>query len=77
MRKGLLIQFVLMSAALVCSFVLNIMLLSLAVERGDMSYTHVMFSGCFSISSLICLNVLHILKEEKMAEEEQNEQLSC
>ena len=71
MRKGLLIQFVLVFAALVCAFVLNIMLLSLAVENKDINYSHVVFSALFFFVGLICLNMLHGLKAQHDAEQEE------
>ena len=71
MRKGLLIQFVLVFAALVCSFMLNIMLLSLAVENKDINYSHVVFSALFFFAGLICLNMLHGLRDQREAEEEE------
>ena len=71
MRKGLLIQFVLISLALVCSVVLNTMLLLLAVDNHDINYSHVVFSSAFFFSGLICLNVLHGLNEQRIAEEEE------
>lgn len=70
MRKGLLIQFVLVFAALVCAFVLNIMLLSLAVEDGNMNYVHVVWSTAFFLSALILQRVLYELIQQHHAEQE-------
>lgn len=69
MRKSLLIQFVLVSCALICAFVLNILLLSIAVEQKDVNYTHVVFSAVFFLSGLLAQRILYQLRDEKLAEE--------
>lgn len=74
MRKGLLIQFVLVSFALICTFVLNAMVLSLAVENHDINYSHVVFSTAFFLSGLICVRMLHELRDQWLAEQEEEYQ---
>lgn len=68
MRKSLIAQFVLVSLALVCTLMLNTMLLSIAVEQQDINYSHVVFSTVFFFCGLMCQRLLYQLKDERDAE---------
>lgn len=58
---------------LVCSVVLNVMLLSLAVENHDMNYTYVVFSGVFFFVGLLCQRVIYQLIQQYHDEKEEYE----